>query len=145
MTIRRHCYRARCHALVVCLLLCPSVLAQPYLVSGARPNCTIVVEKNAGGLFLLAASELQRYLGELTGGRPEIADPAGNPILSKGHPLILVGGPDSNSLVKKAVAAGQADFRGLKPEGFLLKTIEIDGQPALVIGGNDEAGTLYGA
>jgi hypothetical protein len=120
-------------------------LAQPYLVSGARPNCTIVVEKNAGGLFLLAAGELQRYLGELTGGRPEITDPAGIPSLSKGHPLILVGGPDSNSLVKKAVAAGQADFRGLKPEGFLLKTIEIDGQPALVIGGNDEAGTLYGA
>lgn len=54
-------------------------------------------------------------------------------------------GPEANPLVKKALTVGQVDFRGLKPEGFLLKTIEVQGRPALVIGGSDEAGdTLRG-
>jgi hypothetical protein len=131
--------------LAVCLLFCQPVLAEHFLVSDGRPKCAIVVQPSAGDLSRHAAAEIQRYIGELTGVRPDIGEPTAIAGLPKDQALILVGGPEANPLVKKAVAAGQIDFRGLKPEGFLLKTIELDGRPALVIGGSDEAGTLYGA
>jgi hypothetical protein len=131
--------------LAVCLLCCQPAWAQHYLVSRERPKCTIVVQESAGNLYRHSATELQKYIGELTGVRPNIGEPTGIRDLPKDQVLILVGGPEANPLVKRAVAAGQIDFRGLKPEGFLLKTIEVEGRPALVIGGNDEAGTLYGA
>ncbi len=34
-------------------------------------------------------------------------------------------------------------FAGLKPDGFVIRTIELDGQPAVMVGGNDEAATMY--
>ena len=101
-------------ALAVCLLFCHPVLAQHYLVSDARPQCTIVVQQSAGDLYRHAAVELQKNLGELTGVRPDIAEPTAIASLPKDQVLILVGGPEANPLVKKAVAAGQFDFRGLK-------------------------------
>lgn len=131
--------------LLLGLFTCRSTVAQADIVREGQAKCAIIAPQGVGGLSALAASELQKYLGELTGARPEIVEPTAIAKLPKDQALILVGGPEVNPLVKKAVAAGQLDFRGLKPEGFLLKTIELDQRPALVVGGNDEAGTLYGA
>ena len=131
--------------LLYVLLLCPSAGAQSYYVRQGKPGAAIVAPHNNQGLTSLAAHELQKYIGELTGARLEITDPSGTSAQAKDQVLILVGGPEANSLVQKAAGAGQLDFRGLKPEGFLLKTIDVKGRPALVIGGNDESGTLYGA
>ncbi len=36
-------------------------------------------------------------------------------------------------------------FAGLKPDGFLVRTIDLEGRPAVVAGGNDEPGTMYAA
>lgn len=131
--------------LLVGLFICRSAVAQRDMVREGQAKSAIVAPQGVGGLSALAVSELQKYIGELTGGRVEIVEPTAVGGLPKDQVLILVGGPEVNLLVKRAVAAGQVDFRGLKPEGFLLKTIEVEGRPALVIGGNDEAGTLYGA
>src|SRR6266446_4614605 len=130
--------------LVVGLLVCRSAVAQRDIVREGQAKSVIVAPHGIGGAAL-AANELQKYIGQLTGVRLEGIDREAVAKQGKDQVLLLVGGPEANSLVKKAVAAGQLDFRGLKPEGFLLKTIELDGRPALVIGGNDEAGTLYGA
>ena len=36
------------------------------------------------------------------------------------------------------------NFNGLKPEGFVIKTGRWKNRPAVVVGGNDDASTLYG-
>ena len=36
-------------------------------------------------------------------------------------------------------------FEGLKPDGFLLRTIDLEGRSAVVAGGNDQPGTMYAA
>jgi hypothetical protein len=37
------------------------------------------------------------------------------------------------------------DFSGLKPDGFVLKTVAMEGRPVIFVGGNDESGTMYAA
>jgi hypothetical protein len=60
-------------------------------------------------------------------------------------PLIVVGSPTTNALLAAAEARGQVDFKGLKAEGLILKTLDLDGRPAVLVGGNEEAGTMYAA
>ena len=36
-------------------------------------------------------------------------------------------------------------FSGLKPDGLVLKRMELGGVPVLLAGGNDETGTMYAA
>ena len=36
-------------------------------------------------------------------------------------------------------------FAGLKQDGFVIQTVDLGGQPAIVAGGNDEASTMYAA
>src|SRR5580698_9522751 len=119
--------------------------AQTYVVKDGTAKAAIVLEEGAPDLDRHSAEELQKYVGELTGAHLDIIAPREVSGRAKDEALLLVGGPAVNPLVKKAAPAAQLDFRGLKPEGFLLRTIELDGRPALVIGGNDEAGDLYGA
>ncbi len=131
-------------ALSVGLFFGRHVSAQIYVVKDSSAKSVIVLQNGAQGLYRHSAEELQKYIGRLTGVRPEIVgsgDISGRP---KDEVLLVVGGPEANELAKKAAQAGKIDFGHLKPEGFLLKTIKIGERPALVIGGNDEAGTLYG-
>ena len=118
--------------------------AARHLVVEGQAKALIVVENQRGDLYRLAGEELQEYVGKLTGVRLRIAGPTEVSRHPKDQPLILIGGPDANSLVKEAVASGQLDWRVLKPEGFVLKTLILDGRPTLVIGANDAAGALYG-
>jgi hypothetical protein len=93
----------------------------------------IAVQQSAGDLPARCPRDT-KYIGELTGVRPDIGEPTAIADLPKDQVLILVGGPEANPLVKKAVTAGQLDSRGLNPEGFLLKTTEeVGGRPVLVL------------
>jgi hypothetical protein len=47
---------------------------------------------------------------------------------------ILVVGPDSNELVATAQQKKVVSFAGLKQDGFILQQIELDGDPAIVVG-----------
>jgi len=58
---------------------------------------------------------------------------------------ILLGGPDSNELTAQAQQQGLVDFSNLKQDGFLLHSVKLNGQSVLVVGGNDEASTMYAA
>lgn len=131
--------------LIVAFLSCGLAVAQPDLIRAGQPRAVIVAPQGAGGLSFLAVSELQKYTEKLTGVTLPVSVPGTVGSVPKDQALILVGGPEVNSLVKQAAGAGKINFGSLKPEGFVLKTIEAEGHPALVIGGNDEAGTLYGA
>ena len=54
-----------------------------------------------------------------------------------------MGGPQANELVADASHCRQINFDGLKPEGYILRRISVQARSALVMGGNDEAGTMY--
>ena len=63
--------------------------------------------------------------------------------LPAGKPLIVLGGPQANPLAAAADQKQLARFAGLKPDGFVLKRIDLGGVPVLLAGGNDEAATMY--
>ena len=111
----------------ILITLLPAGLAgatDAFLVRNGQPEAVIVP---GGGEFNgFVARELQRYIETLSGARLEIAAAA-----PKGKPLVLVG--------------GHAAAVGLKDGGYVLKRATSGGQPALVVSGNDEAGTMYAA
>ena len=39
----------------------------------------------------------------------------------------------------------RVEFAGLKKDGFLIQSLNLDGKPVVVVGGNDEASTMYAA
>ncbi|MGH2639671.1 MAG: alpha-glucuronidase family glycosyl hydrolase, partial [Rhabdochlamydiaceae bacterium] len=115
------------------------------LVRDGRPEGAIVVGNNAGSFDHFVAEELQRYLKLLSGATLPIISADGVGLQEKGKSLLLVGGPESNEMVRKAAARGLVDFNGLKKDGYILRTISFNGKSALVLGGSDEAGTMYAA
>lgn len=145
------CAEKRALVIIVVSLILPcsvsrSLEAQSRAARGSRTDLVLVLDgKAADGFYRFVGQELQKYVGRLTGTTPEIIDPSHLEQHSQNGIPILIGGPDVNPLTRAAVNAGQVSFQGLKPEGFILKSIEVKGTPALIIGGNDEAGTMYGA
>ena len=113
------------------------------IVTGRQPAAQIVLGTAADEKEREAAGEIQRYVQKLAGARLEIADP--EQALSAGDAaLLLVGGPDSNPLVERALQ-GKYDPKALKPEGFVIHTGELDGRPAVVISGHSGVATVYAA
>ncbi len=97
------------------------------LAKGGRANAAIVVGSKSAPFYRWVAGELQSYVEKLSAAVLPIVTDDEFPA-EKG--LILLGGPQSNPLVAETVRQHQADFTGLKPEGFVLKTIELRGRPA---------------
>ena len=119
--------------------------AETVLVRGRRAECAIVVDPSSGDFCRFAGQEIQRYVGAVAEAYPAIVTPAEVPSLPKQQALILVGGPAANLLVREAMTAKQANFEGLKKDGFVLRSIRLRGRPAVIVGGNDEASTMYAA
>ncbi|MDR3675586.1 MAG: alpha-glucuronidase family glycosyl hydrolase, partial [Acidobacteriota bacterium] len=113
------------------------------IASKGQAVSLIVVGNHASPSDRFVAGELQRYIEMLSGAKLAIitANEVGRQ--AKGLGLLLVGGPAGNELVGDAARRGQINFSGLKTQGYLLRRITVHGRPALVIGGNDEAGTMY--
>jgi len=105
----------------------------------------IVVGNHASPSDRFVAAELQRYIEMLSGAKLALITAGDVSQQAKGLSLLLVGGPQGNELVGDAAQRKQINFDGLKPEGYLLRQIASQGRSALVMGGNDEAGTMYAA
>ena len=114
------------------------------IASGGRPQVSIVLGEAAGELGKLAAAELQRYLRTLSGAEMNIITEGGISSRPAREGLILVGGPTSSRSIREAAEAKWVNFNGLKPEGFVIKTGRWENRPAAIVGGNDDAATLYG-
>ena len=119
-----------------------SFAQQEFLAKNGRPEAVIVVGRDAGEFHRWVAGELQRHLKQLCGAEFSIVSSDQVPARK---PLIVLGGPRANPLAAAAQDKQLARFTGLKPDGFLLKTIQLQGVPALLVGGNDEAATMYAA
>ena len=94
-------------------------LAQRIVVAGESPG------------LAAARTELHRGLAGLLG-RP----PASTP----GEGTILVG-----TAAAPAIAALRLPLERLGPEGYLIRSVELDGRPGTVIAANSGTGALYGA
>ncbi|MBC8871392.1 MAG: hypothetical protein H8E44_18355 [Planctomycetes bacterium] len=138
--------RRQCRALaaaVLCLFLADASSAQEhFLAKGGKAEAVIVVGRDSGPFDRWTAGELQRYLQKLSGVEFSIVTSDKIPAEKA---LILVGGPEDNPLVASAQQQQLVSFASLKPEGFLLKSIDLAGTPAVVAGAGDGAGTMYAA
>jgi len=113
-----------------------------FLAEGSHANAVIVIGQEGGPFYRWVASELQRYVCELSGAELPIVTADAIP---PEKTLIVLGGPAVNSLVASAEKMQLVQFTGLKPDGLIVRTVELDGRPAIVVGGNDEPGTMYAA
>ena len=113
---------------------------EPLLSKGGRAEAVIVVGRDNAEFYRWVAGEIQRYLKQLSGADLPIV--ASDQVPAQ-KPLIVVGGPQSNPLAAMAQERQLARFGGLKPDGFVLKSVQLAGVPALLAGGNDEAATMY--
>jgi hypothetical protein len=117
--------------------------AESFVAKNGQAQATIVVGQQATAFDRWVAGELQRYLKQLSGGELQVV--SSDKLPADQSALIVVGSPATNALLATAQEKGQADFKGLKPEGLILKTVDVDGRPAVLVGGNDETGTMYAA
>ena len=134
-----------------CGVLSPALKASPpgrgqgLIARNGQPEAVIVIGDTASPFDRFMAGELQRYLQTLSDARLEIVAAREATRQVKGKSLLLLGGPQSNESIRQAVARHLVNFEGLKEEGYVLRRISFEGRPALVVGGNDEAGTMYAA
>jgi hypothetical protein len=115
---------------------------EEFLTKGGQAEGVIVVGQGGEHFDRWVAGELQRYLVKLSTAELPIVTADRLPAE---RPMIVVGGPKSNPLANSAQERGLVEFAGLKPDGFLLKTVDLAGRPAVLVGGNDEAATMYAA
>jgi len=120
-----------------------SALCRAALVEAEVVPAVIVRSPEASFAEALAAKEIRRYVYLRSGKLLPIVEglPAGG-----GGGLIVVG-----SKGRPAVRAVLSDERlkaavqRLAPQQYLLKTIEHEGRPIVLVAGGDAVGTLYGA
>ena len=113
-----------------------------FLAKGGRAEAAIVVGQQAGAFDRWVAGELQRYVKQLSGAELPIVTSDQRPAEK---PLIIVGEPSTNPLVAEAQGKKLVALSHLKPDGFVLKSLELAGRAAVVVAGNDESGTMYAA
>jgi hypothetical protein len=113
-----------------------------FLAQAGQAKAAIVIGCDSGPFYRWVAGEVQRYLRELTGAELAIVT---NDTVPAGKPVVVLGGPKANPLSASAEQRGFMRFAGLKQDGFVIQTVDLGGQPAIVAGGNDEASTMYAA
>jgi hypothetical protein len=113
------------------------------LATGSKAQAVIVVGEAAGEGAKFAATELQKDLKALSSAVFQIVTDGQAASQSSQQAWILIGGPDQNRLVKRAVETGLTGFSGLKTDGFVLSTYRLDKRPVVVAGGNEDGATMY--
>ena len=109
-------------AMLAALSVLPAAGAGLTLVRGGQSSYSIVIPAGATACERLAAGELQKFLGEMSGVRLPVAREAGQ-------------------TARLSIRIRTVSQPGLDPEGFALKTSGRD----LLIEGGGPRGTLYGA
>src|SRR2546429_2113879 len=128
-----------------CIAAAPERVASASLARNGVAEAVIVVVDSPNSFYSFTAEEQRKYLKLLTGADFDIL-PATRAASSKGDKLcILIGGPHVNSLVKAIDERKSLRFGELKTDGFYLTKAAVRGRNSLIVGGNDEASTLYAA
>lgn len=121
--------------LVLAVCLCPSALGQ----------ATIVIRHAADASMpeVLGARELHRYLYLRTGLLPRLESAGTAELVGQG---LTVGSKDRPLVAESALKAGLGgEVARLAPQQYLIRSMDRNGQRAVLIAGGDGVGTLYGA
>lgn len=113
------------------------------LVENEKAMATLVIGNRAAEFDRWVAGEIQRYVRRLSGAELPIATVGEVGPVSAVR--VLIGSPQSNPMIGDLQNSGQVDFAGLKPDGFILKSLHLENTPTLVVGGADERATMYAA
>ncbi len=112
-------------------------LRYPAVEAGAaadyRVAATQLVVAGESASLGVATDELERGLSGLLSATPDRADAVSR------DGAVLVGRAED-----AAIAALGLDLSGLGAEGYVIRSLEVDGHAATVIAGGGDAGTLYG-
>ncbi|MEA1951409.1 MAG: hypothetical protein U9N87_08495, partial [Planctomycetota bacterium] len=138
-----------CLMVAISMLIGSAITAFPLL---AAEPVTVTVGPEAPELEQFAAHELCGYLQKLYGIRTSPVendtvenDTVENVTVEKfqvdAGVAILIGSPKSNPNVAKAL--GAAGWPQVTDQGIVLKRAELDGRPALVVGGGSPQATLW--
>ncbi len=110
------------------------------LVDGGRAQARILLGPGPSWLERHAAEELAGYLGDVTSAtfRIDTGD-------SGEGPVIAVGNPDTNPIIRQARDSGHLSLSASFPgqDGFVIRTIDMNGRKILILGGSSMRGTLY--
>src|SRR5690606_35450710 len=99
-----------------------------------RPRLAQLVAPASSETQRAARQELERGLGGLLGQAPAVADAASV------TGAVLVGTPDSLPQIRRL----GLDLDGLGDEGYLIRSVQLDGRAATVVAANSDVGALYG-
>lgn len=104
----------------------------------AGPKVSVVVDANAPSLEKFAAREVAELFRQLFEAEVNVesspsADAAG---------LVLVGSPATNGLVKELAGS---TWPKLTDQGHVVRSVELRGRPAVIVGGGSPVATLWGA
>lgn len=102
-------------------------------------------DKPEAELERFAALELRSYLAQFTDANIEPREPEAQEALPT-LPLLVVGTARYNALAAQLIrqAGLEARLRELGPEGYLLKSLQHGGQPALLVTAATPRGLVYG-
>ncbi len=127
--------------LLIVLFLPQCAPAQSSAPSRRIPG-QIIIGSRASDLERYAAKELQRYLYEISGTLLEIR----SNVKEIKAPSFVIGQLRTNAAILNLVPTHLMEvspgFPG--PQGYVLKKIDINSQPVIVVAGSDDIGCLYG-
>ncbi|MFN4295814.1 MAG: alpha-glucuronidase family glycosyl hydrolase [Brevundimonas sp.] len=103
-------------------------------VTDYRAAATQLVTAGESATLGVAVGEIERGLSGLLGAAPERAR-----AVSRDGALLVGRAGDA------AIAALGLDLTGLGAEGYVIRSVDVDGRAATVIAGGGNAGALYGA
>lgn len=105
------------------------------IADASRPHVTQLIAGDATPTQSVTRAELLRGLGGLLGSAPPLASAAAL------DGAVIVGTPASSP----RIAGLGLKLRGLGREGYVIRSVVVDGHKATVIAANDDTGALYGA
>lgn len=114
-----------------------------FISTNGFAHSAIVIGTKAGDLTQRAAAELEQYLEQLAGAKLPVENRATTKP-SADATLLVLGTAANNPLLQDMIKGGAVSTKGLKAEGYAIKTLNWKGRPAVVIAGADEPGALYG-
>jgi len=137
--------------LCLCLCLCASTFAAAapenknavVLCDNGRPACVIAHADNASPIEKLAATEIAKYLENITGATYETAAESATPVPKDIKTIIHVYTKDTPGQMANSLKA--ADYSKLKETGYLIRTLQKNGQNHIIITGLTAKGVLNGA
>ncbi|HLU06611.1 MAG TPA: alpha-glucuronidase family glycosyl hydrolase [Woeseiaceae bacterium] len=107
----------------------------PSWLQSYRSAVTYLVSEGGSPTLDVARAELEQGLSGLLAGVVPVRD-----TVAKAGALVI-GTPQASPLL----AGMQLDLSGLGAEGYLIRRVKVDGQPATIIAANEDSGVLYGA